>query len=807
LDQCVPKITDFGLAKLVVGGGEGQTPTGAVLGTPGYMAPEQAGGRAKDIGPAADVYALGAILYEMLTGRPPFRGETPLDTLQQVVSAEPVPPRRLQPKVPRDLETICLKCLGKEPKRRYASAEALAEDLARFQSGEPIRARPAPVWERLIKWARRRPLAAALAGVSSLAVVAVVATLTISNVRISQEKQRAQDNYRVAQANFEKALDAVEQMLTRVGHDRLAAVPHMEHVRRRLLEDAQSFLEGFLRERGTEPAVRAAAGRVHRLVADIYTMLGKNEEADARYRRAREVLARLGAEDAPVPAYRYQLSVARHNHGRLLFSRGKFPEAKEALDEAQVLLTGLAADFPDVPGYRRDLGNNLLRLGDTLDKMGRPADVARAYRQAQSVLAKLVNDFPEKEDYRFVLAATYHNAGYRAHQQGRAQEAERLYRRAWQLNEQILGRSPDVPLYRRDQGNTEMYLGLLLATNGRYPEAEKLLGQARERLAKLNADFPAVPEYQHLLANVHHHLGRMFRDSGQLAEAVDALRQATGLLKQVTGQARHVPLYRDNLANNYGYLGFVLAEADRLPEAVESMAQARALYDQLVRDFPKVPEYQFQRAGAYHNSGEPLYRLRRYPEAVAAFQESRRILEQLREKDPGVPAYRRDLANTWMALGKAWRAQDKPRQTAEAFQQSLALWKGLVKQFPDDTHYRMALAGTRAEMGDHAEAAREAEDLIKRIPDRAVGCYQAACIVSVCVSAVAKDTDLPEAQRLKLEQQYRERALAMLRDAVKEGFRGRDLLRKDPDLEPLRAHADFQKLLSELGERAKQTPK
>jgi serine/threonine protein kinase len=155
-----PKITDFGLAKLLAGG-VGRTVTGEVIGTPSYMAPEQAVGKAREVGPAADIYSLGAILYECVTGRPPFRAATPLDTLVQVVADEPVPPRRLQPKVPRDLETICLKCLRKEAPRRYASALELAEDLRRFLAGEPIRARPTPGWERAVKWVKRRPAWAA----------------------------------------------------------------------------------------------------------------------------------------------------------------------------------------------------------------------------------------------------------------------------------------------------------------------------------------------------------------------------------------------------------------------------------------------------------------------------------------------------------------------------------------------------------------------------------------------------------------------------------------------------------------------
>jgi hypothetical protein len=163
-----PKVTDFGLAKQAHAE---LTATGAVLGTPSYMAPEQAAGDNAAVGPLADVYALGAILYELLTGRPPFRGVSVLDTLEQVRSQEPVSPRLLQPGVSRDLETVCLKCLEKEVARRYSSAEALAEDLRRFGAGEPVQARPVGLAGRWAKWARRRPLVAVLLGL----VVAVSA--------------------------------------------------------------------------------------------------------------------------------------------------------------------------------------------------------------------------------------------------------------------------------------------------------------------------------------------------------------------------------------------------------------------------------------------------------------------------------------------------------------------------------------------------------------------------------------------------------------------------------------------------------
>ncbi len=195
-----PKITDFGLAKKVEGG-SGLTQTGAVMGTPSYMAPEQAEGK-KDVGPAADIYALGAILYECLTGRPPFRGATPLDTIMQVVADEPVAVRQLQPSCPRDLETMCLKCLRKEPGKRYGSAAALAEDLRRWQAGEPITARPVGRLERAVKWTRRNPALAALG--AALLLGAVVSSFFA--VAASRQAELAAVNEQRASINEQRAL-------------------------------------------------------------------------------------------------------------------------------------------------------------------------------------------------------------------------------------------------------------------------------------------------------------------------------------------------------------------------------------------------------------------------------------------------------------------------------------------------------------------------------------------------------------------------------------------------------------------------
>jgi WD40 repeat protein/serine/threonine protein kinase len=260
-----PKITDFGLAKRL--GEGGPTRTGAILGTPRYMAPEQAVGRPDRVDRRADVYALGVILYELLTGRPPFLAETPWDTLQQVQSQEPVSPRRLQPNVSRDLETICLKCLQKDPLRRYPDAAALAEDLRRFLAGEPIQARPVAAWERVAKWARRRPALAALLGVSGLTALAFVGLgvgawyhADLRQAYQQTEAARGETQAALAKAelnSYYRAIALAERELSAQNPDR--AGQFLEGYPARLLHWEWHYLRRLARAQGQPQSLRGQA--------------------------------------------------------------------------------------------------------------------------------------------------------------------------------------------------------------------------------------------------------------------------------------------------------------------------------------------------------------------------------------------------------------------------------------------------------------------------------------------------------------------------------------------------------------------
>jgi WD40 repeat protein len=212
-----PKVTDFGLAKRV--DVAGPTASNAVMGTPSYMAPEQAAGKSKELGPAVDIYALGAILYECLTGRPPFRGTTPVDTILQVISDDPVPPSQLQRRLPHDLETICLKCLRKVPLQRYVTAGVLADELMRFLNGEPIQARPIGAWGRGLKWVRRRPAVSALVAALFLALASGLSGIVSLWLQANQERDAATS----ARTDAERDKVAAEKARGEADAQRIAA--------------------------------------------------------------------------------------------------------------------------------------------------------------------------------------------------------------------------------------------------------------------------------------------------------------------------------------------------------------------------------------------------------------------------------------------------------------------------------------------------------------------------------------------------------------------------------------------------------
>jgi WD40 repeat protein len=297
-----PHVTDFGLAKRVEGGGD-LTQSGAIVGTPGYMAPEQARSE-KVLSTAADTYGLGAILYEMLTGQPPFRAATPLDTVLQVLEQEPVPPGKLDPRVDRDLETVCLKCLEKDPVKRYGSAAELAEELERWLQGEPIRARPTPAVVRAWKWARRRPAAAGLIATGALALVAVFAVGLVYNRRVEAaledvrlQKNEVEAREQQLRAERDRSQERLRKALFEQGRAERLAGQRWRSLEL-LAEAARESVTPELRQEAVESAAAPAVRRVRHIQRDNVGING--EEPCMAFSGDGKLLAAAGTKGVQV---------------------------------------------------------------------------------------------------------------------------------------------------------------------------------------------------------------------------------------------------------------------------------------------------------------------------------------------------------------------------------------------------------------------------------------------------------------------------------------------------------------------------
>jgi eukaryotic-like serine/threonine-protein kinase len=405
----VPKVGDFGLAKLLDADSR-HTMTGQPIGTPSYMAPEQTDERAKRVGPETDVYGLGSILYQALTGRPPFLGSSPLETIRLVNSTEAVPPRQARPEVPKDLETICLKCLEKEPIKRYSSAMALAEDLHRFLESRPILARRATLSERLVRWCRRNPWAAAflvalVAGVIGLGAMAQV------QARANQQLRKANRKTELALAETKEAKNATE-----------AALKQSEESRKE-------------------------AEAVGTFLVDVFS--SPDPEQDGRQVRVADVLDRASAQ------LDREFAGSQTIKGALLDALGRTYGGLGLYDQSVTILTkacavreaALGLDNPVTLGSRGNLANAYGAAGRF------PEAIVLGKATLQLMEAKLGNDHPDTLKSRSNLALRYREVG-------RTSDAIALDEPMLERREAKLGNDHPDTLMSRNNLALDYYLGL-----------------------------------------------------------------------------------------------------------------------------------------------------------------------------------------------------------------------------------------------------------------------------------------------------------------------------------------------------------
>ncbi len=767
-----PKITDFGLAKLL-DAEAGPTPTEAFLGTPSYMSPEQAAGNTRGAGVQADVYGLGAILYTLLTGKPPFKGTTLLNTLEKVRNEEPVPPARLQKGVPRDLESICLRCLEKDPARRYESAEALADDLQRFCDGQPIQARPISLARRLWRFIRRRPALIAK-GVFAAALLCLAATsFWYAHVSDQLERHRAEDRYMQFSRLRDEAMFygqlAPDQGTFFTGAEHESSLKTAESAAREALALAGVGAEGDLRP--LHPCFMDL--RRPEMVEDCYTLLlilaeALSQQTDLapqeRCRAALQTLDRAGRLGIDTRVYHLR-------RASLLEQLGEAEETRKEKEKANMQSPQSSLDYflNGEENYRK--GAWVAARAD----FNRLLAMQPAHFWAQFFLAVCHLRLGEWEAAKAGFNAcqarrsdfvwTYLFRGFANEKLGAFREAEEDFQNAFRLDPQSDARYT------------------LLLTRGVLRFQQKQLQQAAD-------DFLSAIVLRPQQYNAYANLAWVHLARGEFEKAAEQVERAARL---------HPP--------PQVILGYHVERARRLCQAGK-YSEALADCDAALRVAPESPLAHGVRARS-------LLELQRYTEAELAYNEylrhggeptaelfrGRGLARMKRGRYPeAVDDYTRALerhpdAAIYMHRGWAYFFSDSWKLARRDFEKALEL----------DNDQDDALVGrglSLVMLGHYRSAVADAEEALRRKPQSPEMMFNIACIFAQAAARIDADSDKSD-QRV-LRNDYCRRALAALRRAVSMVPPGerrafwREKVLPDAALSPVRNHTDFRRICNDL---------
>jgi eukaryotic-like serine/threonine-protein kinase len=689
-------VLDWGLAKVVgraeeptsllpvaLGPAEGsdRTQQGQVIGTPAYMAPEQAEGRLDRVDRRSDVYGLGAILYEILAGRPPFAGADAAEVSRRVVQEPPVPPRVFVAATPLALEAVCLRALAKKPADRYGSAPELASEIRHYLADEPVTVYRDPLLARAGRWARRRRtlvaglVAAVLVAIVSLTVATVL--LSAANRRESEARQLAQQRGEEAEqasakarANFQLARDAVEEYGTKVSDDPRLKEKDLEELRKELLQSAVQFHQQFVAQHANDPTLRSDLGRAYFDLGKLLGFVDQLSRAIAVARQAVAVYVQLAAEHPEESSYPLKLAQALDSLGALLDYNAQTTDAQTAFSRALSTLEARRGQPADALLAWRTYLHVCTHLGDLLIyKGGAQGDGIAAYRKA---VAYLEGEDPGAtlEPLDVVLQAqTYAQLGSTLIGAGQPKEGQAWCARSVQTLETLIVKEQPPAALLYNLANVYNRIGRAHRGLADWPKAIAAFQKAVDFESQLVAAHPNVSKYQMGLGVVYNDLASAQLQGGQRADGYRNFHKAVEVKESLVARYPDVPDYQANLVRSLANLS---TQTTDLEQARTYQHRAEVLARELNRLHPGVAQYQTALASSFEAEADLHQRANEVLKAIAAQDEAIDVWEKL-VQTTDVALHRTELAKAYLDKAKLAAQAGKPELAADAFRKATAL--------------------------------------------------------------------------------------------------------------------------------------
>lgn len=748
----VAKVIDFGLAKalqrdLLFAGPAMATEFGQVLGTLNYMSPEQAGLNHQDVDTRSDIYSLGLILCELLTGHTPIElkriGEqTILEILRLIRDEEPLrpgvilgslpneevakvaflrqtAPDRLQRILRRELDWIVIKAVARDRDRRFGSAGALAADLMRYLSGEPVEARPPSIRYRAGKLVRKyKGLVASLCGMAFLLVAGIIISAWFAyeanqarivserkTRELTREQDRAEREKSRAEQREKEAVGALRQFGESIANNpELKNNPLLVSLRSTLLRQPLDFFQ-TLREKldedeGTSADSLARFANAAFSLGFLTAEIGNKEDALLAYREALELQERLVRENPGVTAYLSDLAKSHNNLGSLLGETGKPDEALQAYEQALQIRLQMKREGETSAEAQNSLAQIYNNIGNLLCDTGKTNEALQAFEEALKIRTQLAEENTGKAAFQGSLAVSYNNMGNLLADTGKLDQALQSYQQALKIREQLVQENPDDRVLQNNLAVSHYNIGILLHETGKPAEAMRSYRTAREIQARLAKEHPGVNAYRNDLAQSDNSIGILLGESGNLEEAMQAYQQALQIREQLAQENPGLKDYHSNLAQTHNNMGNLLGDTGKPEQALQAHQMALSIRQKLAQENPGVTSFQNSLAASHYNIGILLADMGKPAEALQAHGQAMKIREQLAENNPEVTVFQSRLAQSCTNVGNLLSESGKPAEALLAHQKSREIQERLVNDNPSHIAFKSDLAVSYINIGN-----------------------------------------------------------------------------------------------------------